>query len=118
MIDASAVAECLWLTIWQKIIESIILYVDFGSDDEHNELYLISIMQQTVQQLKEVYKEKTRQILNESGITTALSDMVEHYREQDNIVKAKLEILSRTISNLFSVSNKQSYFVGAGCCAP
>lgn len=101
--DVSDYENSLWLTVWQKIIEAIILYVDFSSDDEFNELHLISVMQQTLQPIKNVYQEKTKTILSESGISSALVEMSERYRGRNSLVRSKVDILEKNLSALFPV---------------
>ena len=38
--------ECLWKSVWQSIIEAVILYSDTEDDANHNEANLITILQQ------------------------------------------------------------------------
>ena len=100
----------LWLTVWQKIIEAIILYVDFSSDEEFNELHLISVMQQTLQPIRNVYNEKTKTIFSESGISPALLEISERYRGRNSLVRSKIDLLEKNISTLFPVCNKHTTF--------
>ena len=100
----------LWLTVWQKIIEAIILYVDFSSEEEFNELHLISVMQQTLQPIRNVYNEKTKTIFSESGISPALLEISERYRGRNSLVRSKVDLLEKSISTLFPVCNKHTTF--------
>ena len=108
--DVTYYENSLWLIVWQKIIEAIILYVDFSSDEEINELHLISVMQQTLQPLKSVYREDISKIFSESGISAALLEMSERYRGRNSLVRSKLDILEKNLSTLFPVCNKQTTF--------
>ena len=96
--------------MWQKIIEAIILYVDFSSDEEFNELHLVSVMQQTLQPIRNVYNEQTKTIFAESGISSALLEMSERYRGRNSLVRSKVDLLEKNLSTLFPVCNKHATF--------
>ena len=87
----------LWVLIWQITIEAIILYSNLPQEAPQNEAHLITVLQQSIQQLKRSYPSQFDRIIEEEGFVAALRDLVYKYDTRDAFIKTKLTIVLRMV---------------------
>ena len=87
----------LWVLIWQITIEAIILYSNLPQEAPQNEAHLITVLQQSIQQLKLSYPSQFDRIIEEEGFVAALRDLVYKYDTRDAFIKTKLTIVLRMV---------------------
>ena len=87
----------LWVLIWQITIEAIILYSNLPQEAPQNEAHLITVLQQSIQQLKRFYPSQFDRIIEEEGFVAALRDLVYKYDARDAFIKTKLTIVLRMV---------------------
>lgn len=91
--------ECLWKSVWQSIIEAMILYSDTEDDENHNEANLITILQQTIPLLRKRSNLNFDDRVQELGFAEALRDLVLKYESKDRFIRTKLMIVVRMVDD-------------------
>ena len=87
----------LWVLVWQITIEAIILYSNLPPETSQNEAHLITVLQQSIQQLKRSYPSQFDHIIEEEGFVAALRDLIYKYETRDAFIKTKLTIVLRMV---------------------
>ena len=91
--------ECLWKSVWQAIIEAVILYSDTEDDANHNEANLITILQQTIPLLRKRSNFHFDDRVQELGFAEALRDLALKYESKDRFIRTKLMIIVRMVDD-------------------
>ncbi|KAK8798570.1 hypothetical protein WA588_003650, partial [Blastocystis sp. NMH] len=91
--------ECLWKSVWQSIIEAVILYSDTEDDANHNEANLITILQQTIPLLRKRSNFHFDDRVQELGFAEALRDLALKYESKDRFIRTKLMIVVRMVDD-------------------
>ena len=91
--------ECLWKSVWQSIIEAVILYSDTEDDANHNEANLITILQQTIHLLRKRSNFHFDDRVQELGFAEALRDLALKYESKDRFIRTKLMIIVRMVDD-------------------
>ena len=86
--------ECLWKSVWQSIIEAVILYSDTEDDANH-----ITILQQTIPLLRKRSNFHFDDRVQELGFAEALRDLALKYESKDRFIRTKLMIVVRMVDD-------------------
>ena len=91
--------DCLWKSVWQSIIEAMILYSDTDGDENHNEATLVTVLQQTIPLLRKRADFHFDDQIQELGFAEALRDLALKYESKDRFVRTKLMIVVRMMDD-------------------
>lgn len=89
----------LWKSVWQSIIEAMILYSDTEGDESHNEANLVTVLQQTIPLLRKRTDFQFDEQIQELGFAEALRDLTLKYESKDRFVRTKLMIVVRMMDD-------------------